>query len=215
MLNELKCAERFSSDYLQGVFSDANLWWMATGAAAKALRIEEKIGEIKVGAIADITIFRRHSSASAYRSIIDANPEDVLLVLKSGKPLYGETTLIDSLANDCEKIANPVCGTYKSICLRDLAGKTTFAKLESRRKDQYFNLYLCANEAEVEPTCMPFRPGEYDGEISAQDFDGDGQLNENDNCPDFFNPIRPMDNNTQADYDEDGVGDNCDTTPLG
>ncbi|RYZ52518.1 MAG: hypothetical protein EOP07_19460, partial [Proteobacteria bacterium] len=35
-----------------------------------------------------------------------------------------------------------------------------------------------------------------------------------DNCPKVFNPIRPLDNGKQADYDGDGLGDVCDLCPL-
>jgi hypothetical protein len=40
------------------------------------------------------------------------------------------------------------------------------------------------------------------------DFDGDGVLNENDNCPGDVNP-------DQSDTDGDGIGDVCDATPTG
>ena len=41
---------------------------------------------------------------------------------------------------------------------------------------------------------------------SATDADGDGIADATDNCPTMFNPIRPMDNGTQADFDGDGAG---------
>ena len=60
----------------------------------------------------------------------------------------------------------------------------------------------------------PSRPGEYDG-VTGSDADGDGVDDASDNCPSLFNPIRPMDNGTQADADGDGDGDLCDATPIG
>jgi hypothetical protein len=39
------------------------------------------------------------------------------------------------------------------------------------------------------------------------DLDGDGLLNSEDNCPEAANP-------SQADFDEDGIGDLCDLCPL-
>ena len=36
-----------------------------------------------------------------------------------------------------------------------------------------------------------------------------------DNCPCTFNPIRPLDNGVQADFDGDGIGDACDLCPAG
>ena len=47
------------------------------------------------------------------------------------------------------------------------------------------------------------------------DRDGDGIIDGDDNCQNVFNPIRPLDNNMQADFDADGFGDACDACPLG
>ena len=46
------------------------------------------------------------------------------------------------------------------------------------------------------------------------DSDGDGVPDPMDDCPHFFNPVRPLDNGMQADYDSDGLGDECDPCPL-
>jgi hypothetical protein len=50
--------------------------------------------------------------------------------------------------------------------------------------------------------------------VTATDKDGDGIEDAKDNCPTVFNPIRPMDGETQADGDGDGIGDACDKCPL-
>ncbi len=61
---------------------------------------------------------------------------------------------------------------------------------------------------------MPSRPGEFTGALTATDADGDGIADASDNCPNVFNPIRPIDNGVQPDADGDGMGDPCDPTPL-
>jgi hypothetical protein len=80
-----------------------------------------------------------------------------------------------------------------------------------------YPLFFC-EEPPDEPTCVPFRPGEYDGTIvlggSSEDPDGDGISGFDDNCPGVFNPIRPMDGGVQSDVDSDGRGDACDASPL-
>jgi len=49
---------------------------------------------------------------------------------------------------------------------------------------------------------------------TADDTDGDGISNADDNCPKVFNPIRPIDGGLQPDLDGDGAGDACDDSPL-
>jgi hypothetical protein len=53
----------------------------------------------------------------------------------------------------------------------------------------------------------------YDAAAAQQD-DGDGIPSALDNCPEVFNPIRPLDQGQQADADADGQGDACDPCPL-
>jgi len=81
-----------------------------------------------------------------------------------------------------------------------------------------YPLVFCG-EPEGEPSCVPFRPGEYDGSVAKGlprrgDFDGDGIVDIHDNCLKVFNPVRPMDGGVQADADGDGIGDACDRCPL-
>jgi hypothetical protein len=71
-----------------------------------------------------------------------------------------------------------------------------------------------------EPTCVPSRSVAvagstiYTGTPSATDSDGDGIPDTSDDCPNVFDPIRPMDGSAQADADADGMGDACDPCPL-
>jgi hypothetical protein len=73
----------------------------------------------------------------------------------------------------------------------------------------------CGVVPSSEPTCIPSRPGQFDGRVViGNDNDGDGITNNIDNCPDVFNPPRPMDGGLQPDFDQDGAGDACDMNPL-
>ena len=79
-------------------------------------------------------------------------------------------------------------------------------------------------EEEVEP-----EPEADEDEFNPDDLDGDGILNDGDNCPNAWNPLQEnhdddargdacdncpwADNQEQEDADEDGVGDACDPTP--
>jgi len=71
-----------------------------------------------------------------------------------------------------------------------------------------------------EPSCTPTRPTAtlgstvFTGATSAEDTDGDGIANGDDNCPMVFNPVRPVDMGIQGDADADEEGDACDPCPL-
>lgn len=81
-----------------------------------------------------------------------------------------------------------------------------------------YPLFFCDAPPD-EPTCVPFRAGEYAGDIvmnpaNSGDWDGDGVVDNRDNCRKVFNPVRPMDAGMQPDTDGDGRGDACDKCPL-
>jgi len=153
--------------------------------------------------------------------------------------LYGDAELLQSLPPTLHDVYAPyfgvtaplcepvdVCGVEKYACpLREtwwaqLADPSlnyfSFSDLATANTDSY-PLYYCEAPPD-EPTCVPSRPGEYDGSLVLQgpnkDRDGDGIIDSKDNCPRIFNPIRPMDDGIQADSDGDGRGDACDKHPL-
>ena len=89
--------------------------------------------------------------------------------------------------------------------------------MQAENIDSY-PLFFCEVPPD-EPSCVPFRNGEYDGEIvrgpaNSSDWDGDGIVDNQDNCKKVFNLVRPMDEGVQADNDGDGRGDICDKCPL-
>jgi len=205
LLRELSCARSFSRERLDGFFRDRDLWHMVTGNAAAAIGLEDKLGALVPGAVADVTVFNLQSRAEPYGAVVSAGVEDVLLVLRGGQPLYGDADVLRDLDGRCEPL--DVCGEAKAICL-DI--ETTFTELIEGKGDAY-DLFACGVPTN-EPTCAPARP-EY-GRRTRDDRDGDGLAAPDDNCPHVFNPIRPMDHGQQADADSDGIGDACDAEPL-
>ena len=149
--------------------------------------------------------------------------------------MYGDSEILDALAPTPHDLTAPlfgitqplcepiqVCGESKSICpLREswwfgvlgLGGPVSLAQLQYVNSASY-PLFFCG-EPQDEPTCVPSRPGEYDGSLGRGDFDGDGLRGGEDNCPFVFNPVRPMDGGIQPDSDGDRIGDACDSCPLG
>ena len=216
MARELACADSFNKNYLDSYFSDEDLWLMVTRNAARVTHDDASIGTLATGLVGDIAIFDG-SNNQDHRAVVAAGPADVLLVLRAGKPLYGDAALLTSMAaNDCDAI--DVCGASKGICLTSEISET-LETLQSKVGKAFYPAFFCGTP-DNEPTCIPSRPDAvnsstvYTGMPSASDTDGDGIDDSADDCPKVFNPIRPLDDGKQADADGDGNGDACDAAPL-
>lgn len=218
MLRELKCADDLNQRNFGGYFSDEALWLMATLGSARALAMDDALGVLATGRSADIAIFR-NDGQRYHRAILDANPGDVVLVMRGGEVLSGDTELVAALDSDCDVLAD-VCGFDKRVCLNREIGKS-LSNLNASVGNNY-PLFFC-DEPVDEPSCLPARTlggdvingsNTYDGMSLADDNDGDGILNGDDSCADIFNPKRPLDEGVQSDVDADGVGDVCDPCPL-
>ncbi|MGC4113556.1 MAG: thrombospondin type 3 repeat-containing protein [Myxococcales bacterium] len=213
MLRELQCAALLNDSYYGHFFSDEQLWAMVTANAALTCAMDDAIGTLKPGLVADVSIFAKNGHED-YRAVIDAEPKHVLLVLQGGKALYGDSAVVSALATGCEDLS--VCTVAKKVCA---AGTGTTLAALTTANSSYYPLFFCGAPTN-EPTCVPMRNdasrgATYTGQITADDLDGDGVLNATDNCPTVFNPVRPMDaDGKQADADADGVGDVCDPCPL-
>lgn len=223
MLRELACADEFNVDRLNGFFPDDQLWLMATRNGAIALGVDSALGTIEVGMRADLAIYNARGRAD-YRAVVGAEQADVVLVMREGTVLYGDAAVVNALESGCDTF--DVCSTGdKAVCLADIG--TTYAALEAEAAGEY-PLQACDGPPANEPSCLPERNAmgafpdpvvngstRYTGMSTATDPDGDGIDNADDNCPDIFNPVRPLDGGSQADHDSDGIGDACDVCPLG
>lgn len=226
MLRELRCADSLNQKYFDKHFTDADLWRMATMNAAMAAGAGHALGMLKKGYLADLAVYDGKTSKD-FRAVLDAGVEDVALVLRGGRAMYGDTALVTNAVFGggvgCEAFASDVCGRAKTACLDPRIGGATPPNLAAIRAagEAYYPLYFCKDETPTnEPTCVPFRDevvkgsSVYSGEIAPEDKDGDGIPDAADNCPTIFNPVRPMDQGVQADADSDGMGDACDPCPM-
>jgi len=214
VLRELACADYLNNTHFGGWFGDWQLWEMATVGGARATAVDNATGSLEVGLAGDVAIFDGRTLPSRpFRAILDASPGEVHLVLRGGDVLYGDSPLVEALrpGSGCEELPGGVCGNTRMACLDGELG-IGYSSLAQANSDAY-DLFFC-EIPEDEPSCVPFRAGEYD-EIDVDDVDGDGITGSEDNCPTIFNPIRPMDLGQQRDHDGDGTGDVCDECPLG
>ncbi|GAB4112069.1 MAG: hypothetical protein OHK0013_48110 [Sandaracinaceae bacterium] len=223
MLRELQCADDLNATYFGRHFTDEDLWLMATYNGAVAMAMEDAIGVIAPGRVADLAIFDARVNVD-HRAVIDAQPADVVLVMRGGLPLYGDAALVEAMpmgGTACDAI--DVCGASKRACVMREIG-TSLAALQAAANEgrPAYPLFFCGTP-DNEPSCVPERNGatasvlgstRYTGLTSATDRDGDGIANDADNCPGHFNPVRPLDMGAQADSDGDGEGDVCDVCPL-
>ena len=63
---------------------------MVTINPAKAYALDKFIGSIEVGKYADLMVVAKQPGLTPYRDLINARPQDVLLVTISGDPLFGD-----------------------------------------------------------------------------------------------------------------------------
>lgn len=212
LLRELRCAADFNRENLGGHFNDRELVAMVTSNAAASMGSASRLGTLAAGREADIAIFDGSTNAG-YRAILNADPDDVVLVLRGGTVLYGDAEIVAALpmgGTGCEAL--DVCGVQKRACVERETG-STIAQIRSGLPDYTYDIFFCDTPTQ-EPTCIPFRSGEFMGMGMQGDSDGDGVVDAMDNCPNVFNAPRPMDDNEQPDADDDMVGDACDVCPL-
>ncbi len=222
LLRELRCADGLNKTYYGGFFSDEELWRMVTVNAAAATATDDVLGVLAAGKVGDVAIFDA-SVHLDHRAVIDAEPGDVVMVMRGGKLLYGDDALVSTVPNAGACDALDVCGSAKRVCVAGDIGKT-LAELETS-VGAIYPAFFCGTP-DKEPTCTPERDGAvpvpasvngstvYSGQTSASDADGDGVEDAMDDCPSVFNPVRPLDDGAQADFDADGEGDACDVCPM-
>lgn len=230
LLRELQCADGLNRNYFNNAMSDEALWRTVTANGAEATATAASIGRIAVGKLGDLAIYKRRPG-SFYRSVIDAEAQDVVVTIRGGKVLYGDRSVVSAFDPTSMCDSFDVCGTMKSACIRAEfpalpAGNAanTYSLLQMANTATY-PLFYCGVAPLNEPTCVPERSatgprgsnsklGSTVYTVASPDMDKDGIADATDNCPAVFNPVRPMDAMIQADADFDGQGDVCDVCPI-
>jgi len=223
-VREFKCVRGLNENNFGGYFSEEDIWRMATTNGALATGTYHAIGMLKKTYFADIAIFngKEHKRHSA---VTNAELADTVLVLRSGRPMYGDSALMSELGKghceDMPKAADSgdnalwgtgVCGVAKKACISDDPSTSVTLSGVVSAITPIYPLYFCGTPTN-EPSCVPMRPGQYGGIPTEGDQDGDGIPDSEDKCPTVFNPVRSLESG-QGDIDGDGIGDECDVCPF-
>ncbi len=227
-LAEMKCAAHVGAKYYGGRIDARDVVRMVTSDAAKAMGVDDLVGRLEVGKVADVVAFKGDRQ-QPYDAIVAATNADIQAVFIGGEGHFGDTDRLDAsnqLDEHCEVI--DVCGVPKKICVKSQPGdanpavandwpKFSFADHLKYLEDTLaqkpgasgefayaYNLYPLFECAPV--FACDLGNASVSGAITETDHDGDDHQDNADNCPDIFNP-------DQGDLDEDGRGDGCDVCP--
>jgi 5-methylthioadenosine/S-adenosylhomocysteine deaminase len=97
-------------------FTPDQLVSMATTWPAKISRLDDKLGSLSPGLLADIVVIRDKGDTPS-RTVVTATPSDILLVVVGGQPLYGSPEIMAQLLPDKSLEQMIVCGAPKAVYL--------------------------------------------------------------------------------------------------
>jgi imidazolonepropionase-like amidohydrolase len=117
MLDEMKFARAIGDSVWGGAMTPQLLAEMVTRNAADALGMTGRIGQVAADARADLMVVPG-TSATPYASLLAADPSDVALTVVSGRPMYGDPSLMAQFAflDDTEDVT--IGGTAKRFAVR-------------------------------------------------------------------------------------------------
>lgn len=126
LLDELRFAKKWSDEKWGGRLSAKDIVGMATVNAATVLALEDRIGVLKKGHVADILVVRGDRS-KPYDAVIAATPREVRLTMIGGRALYGDgaARAIGAFGPACEDL--DICGTKKFVCVSEPGSAVTKA----------------------------------------------------------------------------------------
>lgn len=202
LLREYAAACYLNENYFDRTFSSKELWKMTTVNASRALQAGDSIGDLRVNMLADLIAVRVTVPDDLYASVIKSPVEDVALVMRGGKVLYGDAKIIRQA-----KLPPNAGGQWDAITVNgqdklvDTLSETgyTLAALQAANTNSYPLFFNGAPPDE--PVAYPIRgcdplctnASTYPIFPKTDDYDQDGVRDAQDNEPRIFNPLRPVD----------------------
>jgi cytosine/adenosine deaminase-related metal-dependent hydrolase len=132
MLDEIKYARDVSRDKLDGLFSSRQLVEMASSIPARIASIDDKVGALAPGMLADVFLFRPNSLtdvANPYGALVDGSVTNIDLVVIGGVPIYGDPALLGKLGVKTEPIT--ICDASRALNA-DALPAGSFAQVEAK-----------------------------------------------------------------------------------
>jgi cytosine/adenosine deaminase-related metal-dependent hydrolase len=127
------------------------VWTMMTANAAKAVGMEGLIGAVAEGGAADLILVDPAGASDPYRAVVTAAPDRIAVVLRGGKLLSGDATLVRRLgARDCEAL--DMAGRAKRVCID---GGRGYSELKARAEAAGIWPAFFAGPPPIEPPCKP------------------------------------------------------------
>jgi len=122
MLAELRYIDRWQRDASNRPpfnFSSKELVEMATIVPARLARLEDKLGKLESGYMADLIAMKRPApaaDATPYDALAHQTPSDLLLVMVGGVALFGEPGLMNQLVPDHAQLESvTICGETRLV----------------------------------------------------------------------------------------------------
>ena len=131
-LHELKVADMWNSNNLNGYFSNYQLVEMVTSNPADATGWAPFVGRIKADLYADLVVIDTFHE-DPYRNLIEAIDADVALTVVQGKAVFGDVDIMQQLQGDDWEYVNAT-NFQKAVdvtSLTEVDGSQTFAEIEA------------------------------------------------------------------------------------
>jgi hypothetical protein len=134
LLDEMRFADAWDDAHWSNRLTAKDLLLMTTSNAASAVALDDRLGKIQVGYLADLAVYAG-DPAQPYDAVLAASPRDVELVMVGGTVLYGDAALMAAgpAQPGCETL--DICGNLKFLCVAttDATNKLdeTYAEIKS------------------------------------------------------------------------------------
>jgi len=136
MFDEIKYASIVSGDQLDGLFSARQLVEMASSVPARVAHIDDKVGRIAPGMLADFFLVHNEGTAlpaNPFTAFVGGKLTNIELVVVNGVPLYGDAALLKQLKVKTEAIS--ICGADRALNA-DALPAGSFAQVSARLSEK-------------------------------------------------------------------------------